>query len=235
MNKFKKLTLIVAVCILSLAFFVACDTNKNKEDKEKQNQKQNSLAYGSILSTRNNISFTTLKTQTSGLKEMLKDFWDIDDKSTAIDTLNWLVEEGHRTDADEVLAVIKSGDAVSNKQLKSAVDLCNKATSTMKLKLNFTDEMFKNVKTTTAWDSDRLVNVARWCYSADYITEEEAWDYIEKAVAMTKSSLNSWEEYYISFAYGRAIAYEGDIDEIIEAGETLFKKKDSILKKVAFK
>lgn len=235
MNKFKKLTLIVAVCILSLAFFVACDTNKNKADKEKQNQKQNSLAYGSILSTRNNTSFTTLKTQTSGLKEMLKDFWDIDDKSTAIDTLNWLVEEGHRTDADEVLAVIKSGDAVSNKQLKSAVDLCNKATSTMKLRLNFTDEMFKNVKTTTAWDSDRLVNVARWCYSADYITEEEAWSYIEKAVAMTKSSLNSWEEYYISFAYGRAIAYEGDIDEIIEAGETLFKKKDSILKKVAFK
>ena len=86
-----------------------------------------------------------------------------------------------------------------------------------------------------AWDTDRLVNVARWCYYLKYIKEEEAWKYIEKAKKLAQSSFNSWEEYYASNVYGRSLAYSGDPQELLNAGESLLKDKNSVWKRVKFK
>lgn len=243
MKKLRKISLIVLICIFSSILFIACaSSNSNKaknlngsKGNEIQNDKKRLLAYGAVLSSRNNMSFDGLKTTQLGLKDLLKESWDITDRKTALESLDWLVNEGHRTEADEVYEVIKAGEGAKYPKLKDTVKLCDKATSTMKTQLGFKDETFNNVKTVTAWDTDRLVNVSRWCYTAGYISEDEAWSYINKAVSMAQTSFNSWEEYYISCAYGRAIAYDGDIDELIGAGKTLFKDKNSVWKKYNFK
>jgi hypothetical protein len=231
MKNLRKMSLVVVLTLICSILFAGCGKDKNELTKEKQQE----LAYGAILSTRNNMSFDTLKIGHKGIERVLNDYWEVSDKQSAIETLDWLLNEGHRIDADVVFQEIKNGTAQNYEELKSIVDLCNKAKSTMESKLGFTEEMFNNVNTVAAWDFDRLVTVARWCYSAEYISEEEAWSYIEKAASMAKESFNSWEEYYISFAYGRAIAYEGDIDDIINAGETLFKESGSVWKEHSFK
>lgn len=240
MKNLIKLSSIVIVCLISSILFVACGSsdssslNSSKKSKVLK-EKQILLVYGAVLSSRNNMSFDELKTINEGVKDVLKEGWDVTDKKTAIETLDWLVNEGHRKDADEVYKIIQSGKAGNYPELKKTLKLYDKATSTMKAQLGFKDENFNNVKTVAAWDTDRLVTVARWCYSAGYITEDEAWNYINKAVDTAKTSFNSWEEYYISCVYGRAIAYEGDIDELIGTGKALFKDSDSVWKECNFK
>lgn len=250
MRKLRKLSSIIIVCLISSILFVACGSSSSSSSSNSSsassssssskkskvlNEKQIPLVYGAVLSSRNNMSFDELKTANEGFKDGLKESWDVIDKKTAIETLDWLANEGHRKDADEVYEIIKSGKAGNYPELKKTLKLYDKATSTMKAQLGFKDESFNNVKTVAAWDTDRLVTVARWCYSVGYITEDEAWSYINKAVDMAKSSFNSWEEYYISCVYGRAIAYDGDIDELIGTGKALFKDSDSVWKKCDFK
>lgn len=246
MKNLRKLSLILTFCLISSIIFGACgssgssssnSSNSSSSSKkgELPKEKQRLLVYGAILSSRNKMSFDELKIDKESSKKVLKDGWDTTSKEAAIETLEWLVNEGHRIEADEVFEVIKAGKGGDYPELKKTIKLYDKANSTMKTQLGFKDESFNNVKTVAAWDTDRLVTVARWCYSAGYITEEEAWKYVDKAVAMAQSSFNSWEEYYISCVYGRAIAYEGDIDELIGTGKALFKNSDSVWKKHNFK
>lgn len=240
MKNLRKLSLIIVFCLINSILLGACglststsstSTKKNQLAKEKQRL----LAYGAILSARNKMSFDELKIDSKASKEVLKEGWNVTSKETAIDVLEWLVNEGHRTEADEVYKVIKAGKGENYTDLNKTIKLYDKATSTMKAQLGFKEEIFNNVNTVAAWDTDRLVTVARWCCSAGYITEEEAWKYINKAVAMAQSSFSSWEEYYISCAYGRAIAFDGDIDELIGTGKVLFKDSNSVWKKHNFK
>lgn len=51
----------------------------------------------------------------------------------------------------------------------------------MMKKLSFAKSDFDQVNTMAAWDLDRAVNIARWSYILGYITEEQAWGYIERA------------------------------------------------------
>lgn len=57
----------------------------------------------------------------------------------------------------------------------------------------------------TGWDAARLVFIARLCYDAKYISEEEAWEYIDIAYEMVKGRYNSWHEFAMSCIIGRAM------------------------------
>nr|WP_255452998.1 DUF1266 domain-containing protein [Aneurinibacillus sp. XH2] len=98
----------------------------------------------------------------------------------------------------------------------------------MMKKLSFTQSDFDRVNTIAAWDFDRAVNIARWSCILGYITEEQAWGYMKRAADSASHIFQSWKDYFISFAFGRAIAYEGDIYDILWNGKELLEEKDSI-------
>jgi hypothetical protein len=56
-----------------------------------------------------------------------------------------------------------------------------------------------------AWDFGRLVRLARFFFSADYISEEEAWQLIKYAALTVQPLFNSWKEYHESYALGRKL------------------------------
>lgn len=57
----------------------------------------------------------------------------------------------------------------------------------------------------TAWDMGRMVNVARYSYDLEYITEEEAWEYITYAFQESASCYNSFEEFGQAYIIARAM------------------------------
>lgn len=65
---------------------------------------------------------------------------------------------------------------------------------------------------TDAWDFGRIVFVARVCYTLGYITENQAWNYINKIVGLAKRKFNNWEDYATSYMLGRAM-WSGDDGE----------------------
>jgi len=55
------------------------------------------------------------------------------------------------------------------------------------------------------WDCGRLVFLARLCYDAGFISEQEAWAYIEASHQLAQSSFNNWNDYGKSYVIGRAM------------------------------
>lgn len=229
--KFLKVISILMVLCLGGTLLSGCQEQQNKLSKEKQQL----LAYGGILGSRNGDVFDTLQTTNPLSKKTLEEYWDINDKKSAIETLDWLVTEGHRIDCDAVLKVLKDGNIEEYPQLKDVQKLYEQCNNMMISDLGIDKKTLDKVDNIGAWDYDRLVNVARWCYDAQYITEEETWKYINEAKQLSQKSFDSWEEYYISHVYGRSIAYDGDPKELLEVGKKLLKDENSIWKTRSFK
>ena len=55
------------------------------------------------------------------------------------------------------------------------------------------------------WDAGRINFVARACCDMKYISEMEAWNYIDKAYELAHSSFTSWHDMAMSYVIGRAI------------------------------
>lgn len=227
----KKICSIILLLSLTISTLLLSGCGSKSSLTEDQ---QNMLIYGGILGSRNEDSFKELDGEYYEIETTLDEYWGIKDTSTAIESLDWLVQEGHRIDGNEFLTVLKKGEESQYEDMdnvKNLYDACNK----MLTDIGISEDTLKNVKTIGAWDYDRIVNVARWSYSAGYITEEQAWSYIQKAREMAKTEFNSWDEYFVSNVYGRSISYDGDPAELKETGELLLNGDKSIWKDIAFK
>jgi Protein of unknown function (DUF1266). len=64
-----------------------------------------------------------------------------------------------------------------------------------------------SVSKVTAWDIERLAGVARKCYYVGYLTEDECYEYLEKASELAKQYYKTWREYIIGYFIGRGICY----------------------------
>jgi len=62
------------------------------------------------------------------------------------------------------------------------------------------------------WDCGRLNFLARLCYDAGYISEEQAWNYINKAYYLAKRTFTTWEDFGKSYVIGRAMWGGADSD-----------------------
>ena len=87
-----------------------------------------------------------------------------------------------------------------------------------------------------AWDMGRMVNVAKWCYTCGYITEDKAWEYIFFA---EKESLHytDWAAFSNAYLVGRAL-WGGDnelLDVAMNVVDGLLKDKESPWKQMALR
>lgn len=74
-----------------------------------------------------------------------------------------------------------------------------------------------------AFDIGRMINVCRMAYTVGYITEEEAWDYIDKYSAMALERFSNWRDYAKSYMLGRA-TWNGNRNMDFEAFSRVTKR-----------
>lgn len=183
--------IIVAIVILLIVGLITASKKIEKQNKkmraemEKANplpkEKQHLLAYGANLALYRSESPRVLqmKVDHEALKEGLSSYWDISNPEEAVQTLEWLLSEGNRTKYDELLLALKSGQSFTEEEVGKSQECYESAQEAMIKKLSFTNSDFDRVDTIAAWDFDRAVNIARWSYILGYLTEEQAWSYIE--------------------------------------------------------
>lgn len=238
--------IVVAVILLIVGLITASKRIEKKgkvarAEMEQANslpkEKQHLLAYGANLALYRSESPRILhvKTDSETLKEGLATAWDISNSEEAAQTLEWLLTEGHREQYDPLLTELQAGKTFTEEEVGKSQACYESAQEVMMKKLSFAKSDFDQVKTIAAWDFDRAVNIARWSYILGYITEEQAWTYIKRAADSARPLFNSWKDYFVSFAFGRAIAYEGDIYDIIWSGKELLNDADSIWKEFSIK
>ena len=172
-------------------------------------EKQRWLNVGGVLTAMNYEFINSLATgrPVKENRKAMKEWWGITNRQIALDVLESLVNTGHRLSLDARLnrepfrADLVEFDIVSEKE-----DL--------------------NGITTLAWDMGRLVNVARWCFDLGYISEDEAWKYMETVYQEVQPVYASWREFAAGYLIGRALWSEMERDVVrIVAG--LLKDADS--------
>ncbi|MCU0353634.1 MAG: DUF1266 domain-containing protein [Cytophagales bacterium] len=137
----------------------------------------------------------------------LQNMWSISSPETAVQTLDWLANTGHRTD----LADSFRQDYAEWQEVFSELDL------------------FENTEVTSiaAWDYARLVNVARWCFDAKYIDASTFWRYAHHGAEMAQKEFGSWRAFGQSLLAGRIVWNVEDenhedvadvIEELLEDG-----------------
>jgi len=172
-------------------------------------EQQRWMNVGGVLTAMNFEFVNRLKTGRP-IKEnrvMMKEWWGISNRQTALDALESLVNTGHRKSFDERLNRDQfRADLVDFGIVSEREDL---------------DSI-----STLAWDMGRLVNVARWCFDLGYTSEGEAWKYIETAYREVQGIYVSWREFATGYLIGRALWSEMERDVVrIVAG--LLEDKDS--------
>lgn len=232
--------IIVAVVILLIVGLITASKRIEKKNKKMRQEmemanslpkeKQHLLAYGANLALYRSESPRILRVKIDHeiLKEGLSSAWDVSNREEAVQTLEWLLTEGHRAKYDELLMALKAGQSFTEEEVGKSQECYESAQEAMMKKLSFTQSDFDRVNTIAAWDFDRAVNIARWSCILGYITEEQAWGYMKRTADSASHIFQSWKDYFISFAFGRAIAYEGDIYDILWNGKELLEEKDSI-------
>ena len=72
------------------------------------------------------------------------------------------------------------------------------------------------------WDQARIVALVRWGYDVGYLSEQEAWPYIERAGLWVLEHFADWKRFVENYIYGRLFEYAG----AAQAGQIL---RDSAL------
>lgn len=118
-------------------------------------------------------------------KAATAEWWGIQSTAEALDTLQWLRQEGHRHDFHDRL----------------------KRESLRWHGLFATHPFLKNraVTSVAAWDYGRMVNVARWCYDYGYLSWEQAWELIDAGTRLALREYDSWESFAAGFLAGRLL------------------------------
>ncbi|GEM_PF-5105743 len=162
------------------------------------------------------------------IAETIKNQWDVYDHDSSINTLDWLKNEGHRDIYIAVKQITETTEwYMAEDSIRTGLPLMlnintsdeEETEGVMRRALNFYDNMKQIIrinkssgegytsypKTISSWDYGRLVNVSCWCYECGYITDDEAWGYINHALDQIKREYNSWSEFANTYLFGRKV------------------------------
>jgi hypothetical protein len=218
------------------------------------------LCYGTI--PMSGMPLMTLHSPYSAqdMQKMLAQEWSITSQQAAGETLVWLRDGGHRqqygplvpgfvhpttlnapgrlggwkpkgndptagfpmTDREKVTIVyrlLRSRDKVTVKARKS--------------KPGITEQDFGAVTDMDAWDIERIGIVARFSFTAGYLSETDTYGWLSVADQMCRQRYRSWTSYGLSYLVGRAIAYDSG-DWAVDDGEMTLHFAEEVQSRIIY-
>lgn len=169
------------------------------------------LALGGPLTQVNGESFLTLQSRYSRkvCRVLLAESWDIHGRSDANLILNWLMDEGHN---DHYQGLCEEVSGLSETEFDEYQQECS--SEERELRNWIRGQSRKNGTTNIiAFDAGRLIEVARWCQRAGYLTKKQAWDCILRAARRVQSAYHSWDEYADHYDAGYQFWRLGDKED----------------------
>lgn len=165
------------------------------------------------------------------VQELLKSWWDVSDRATADETLDWILTEGHRTSFVEEMKDLESqgiGSAAAEERPASILEIydmdevsaqayaeCYGAYETM------------GEKAIDGWDYCRALNLLGYYYTAGYYTDTEALDKSLEIAQTVQAEFGSWDELIDSYMIGYEYWAEESSEERRQIYEDLKGKEDN--------
>jgi hypothetical protein len=160
---------------------VLTESNRNRHD-----------LLGGVTRTERNIK---------NWKEVLEEWWGIENRIDLFESLQWLQADGHRADFNEIGAYVTSLKPEELEHLREEAEgdpeLLNKIAVSKKNYAVLGD------KSILAWDYSRYISLCGWGYITGYLSEEEAWELILPVAVMLQEAFDSWEDLGSNHVLGR--------------------------------
>lgn len=150
-------------------------------------------------------------------QELLAEWWDVSDRDSADETLDWLLDEGHRIQFVEnmdVLADMGLSDVAEEERadfIYDNFDMTEEETEQYARFYTLYEE--KGVDAMSAWDYSRVMSVLANCYIAGYYTETEALDKSLEIAEVIQGAFDSWDSFVDSYMVGYEYWAEESSDE----------------------
>ena len=158
------------------------------------------ISIGAINAEQTGYFCDSLRTG-SGVEEIkdnLSSYYDIEDRDTALETLEWLYTSGHRVYFDNIKGILSGRGApiaVTGMDAETAERIREYSSNLQESIEELVEEKFLKQR----------ADLARCCFDAGYISEEEAWRYILDARQASQGQYTSWEEFAAGYVIGRAM------------------------------
>ncbi len=145
------------------------------------------LAADGPLSAWNEEPFNRLRSHypQSVSAQTLSQGWSVHGRDDVLRTIDWLFNEGHAAEARQVVDALGRGIRY--------LPACDHPDG----RIEFSRENLAELRSKglLAWDLGRIASVARWSYTANYVSADEAWEWILLASTRIQSCYQSWEEF----------------------------------------
>ncbi len=218
-----------------------------KKDAENLTEEQfRAISIGAVLNEQGTFYINSLETGADKMIETkkFKEWWDVFDSASAISSLDFLRNGGHRIYYNSLLKIVLSSEPNEweNKINEGDFEDPEKA-------LHFLFNIHKSISDLrndgvikepqdlqidiTSWDLGRLSSLARSFYSLGYINEAAAWENLMFSLKESQKIYNSWEDFAKGYLIGRAM-WSGNND-IFYSVDKLLNNQKSPWKKVSFK
>ena len=154
------------------------------------------------------------------LRDSISQYWGIVDRDSALERLNRFFQPGRlQRYEDEYQAYQRDKSSVSKEVIKKI----NIAETALVKHLRCNAEDLKRVNTIAGWDLMRCANLTKTCYNLEYITEEEAWLFLQANAERAEAIFETWQDYFISFMMGRVLSYSTEqMDAYVISARLLF-------------
>jgi hypothetical protein len=134
-------------------------------------------------------------------RQLLSQWWGVNNRDQLIAMLGWLQFEGHRSDFEELGLRV---DPMSEEQFK-ATEAALREDPDRLYSLQIVRQYHRALRQPgiLGWDLVRYIALCRWGFLAGYLSQTEAWDHIMPAARRLQVTFTSWEALQKDYLVGR--------------------------------
>lgn len=152
------------------------------------------------------------------IQQLLTEWWDVTDRATADETLDWILTEGHRADFVENIQTLEGVGVTADTPTEELITLLTDEYS-------FDDEEAQTYANAygmytqfgenaiSGWDYCRAMNLLGYYFTAGYYTEQEALDKSLEIAQTMQPLFESWDDLIDSYLRGYEYWAGGDSQE----------------------
>jgi hypothetical protein len=203
------------------------------------------LLIGSMYAEQQSAYLNSYETglKQSDVLKLVETYWEISDRDQAIEVLQSLHTRNNDENMDIVykamedkenyVAILKSNLPDEDGAFEYYLDLFRTLNNVLPelIEQNIITT-FSQVKKTkdSGWNYGRGVFLARCCYELGYLSENELKEYLAKSYTELKKYCSTWQEYTMSYIFGRAIWGGANNSGMVQIAKDLLDNDNSPLK-----
>lgn len=207
---------ILAMALALLILLPGCNTTGGKESPVSSDTLRWFNATYAVLTTKNGGDLNLIGgVEANALSkvqviDLLEQSWDVVDRASADETLQWLLEEGHNAQLLANFREFEMDDLTRDDLLEILSYGISEEDAPFFLVIYDAHAQFGD-SAIVGWDLSRAMNLCAWYYLAGYYTYEEAMDASLEVATRLQSTFSSWDEMVQSYLYGFQYWNEDDI------------------------